>query len=187
LLALKVELPVTAAQSELVTPVLQVVQGAVTRHLLDAAELKADEGHGGAVTLIQRFGAAANLNVQLRCLVLDGVYRRGADGEPVFVEVPPPTDEGVQAVLHRIVQKVLTVQGTMARETGFKQDLCADINGFSLHAAGRCGSEERQRWSNFAATSRARRWPTNGCSATPPGRWSSSSRRRGATAPRTWS
>ena len=54
-----------AAQPELVTPVLQVVQRVVTRHLLDsAARLRSDEGHGGAVTLIQRFGCAANLMMQ---------------------------------------------------------------------------------------------------------------------------
>jgi hypothetical protein len=29
----------------------------------------------GAVTLIQRFGSAANLNIHLHCLVLDGVWR----------------------------------------------------------------------------------------------------------------
>jgi len=50
-----------AAQPELVTPVLQVVQRVVARHLLDSVQLKADEGHGSAVTLIQRFGSAANL------------------------------------------------------------------------------------------------------------------------------
>jgi hypothetical protein len=49
----------------------------ITRHLLDDAGLRADEGHGGAVTLIQRFGSAANLNIHLHCLVLDGVYRCG--------------------------------------------------------------------------------------------------------------
>ena len=48
-----------AVQPELVTPVLQVVQRLVTRHLLDGAGLKADEGHGNAVTFIQRFGSAA--------------------------------------------------------------------------------------------------------------------------------
>jgi uncharacterized protein (DUF983 family) len=42
-----------AAQPERVTLVLQVVQRLVTRHLLGQAGLKADEGHGGAVTLIQ--------------------------------------------------------------------------------------------------------------------------------------
>ena len=33
-----------------------------------------EEGQGGAVTLIQRFGSAANLNIHLHCLVLDDVY-----------------------------------------------------------------------------------------------------------------
>ena len=41
-----------AAQPELVTPVLQVVQRVLTRHLLDGAGLKADEGQGGAFTPI---------------------------------------------------------------------------------------------------------------------------------------
>jgi hypothetical protein len=83
-----------AARPELVTPVLQVVQRLVTRHLLDAAGLKADEGQGGAVTLIQRFGSAANLNIHLHCLVLDGVYRCDADGVPGFIEAGAPTDDG---------------------------------------------------------------------------------------------
>jgi len=62
-----------AAQPERVTSVLQVVHRVVTRHLLRRAGLKPEEGHGGAVTLIQRFGSAANLNIHLHCLVLDGV------------------------------------------------------------------------------------------------------------------
>jgi len=39
-----------AAQPELVTPALQVVQRVVTRHFVDAVGLKAEEGHGGPVT-----------------------------------------------------------------------------------------------------------------------------------------
>ena len=58
-----------AAHSKLVTRVLQAVQRVATRHLLAAAGLAADEGHGGAVTLIRRFGSAANLNIHLHCLV----------------------------------------------------------------------------------------------------------------------
>ncbi|MCW5656922.1 MAG: hypothetical protein KIT60_04410 [Burkholderiaceae bacterium] len=52
-----------AAQPELVTPVPQVVQRAVTGHLLAGAQLEADEGCGGAVALIQHFGSAANLDI----------------------------------------------------------------------------------------------------------------------------
>jgi len=48
-------------------------------------------------------GSAANFNTHLHCLVLDGVYQRGADGAPVFVEASAPTDEALQAVLHKII------------------------------------------------------------------------------------
>ena len=44
----------------------------------------------------------------------------------------------------RAGQKVLTLQGAMPRETDFKQNLCADSNGFSLHAAVRCAADDRQ-------------------------------------------
>jgi hypothetical protein len=39
---------------------------------------------------------------------------------------------------------MLTLQGAMPTQTDFKQTLCADINGFSLHAAVRCGANDRQ-------------------------------------------
>ena len=57
-----------AAQPKLVTPVLQVVHRVITRFLLDQAGLRAEQAEGGAVTLIQRFGSAANLNIHLHCL-----------------------------------------------------------------------------------------------------------------------
>ena len=66
-------------------PALQVVHRIITRFLLDQTGLKAGQADSGAVTLIQRFGSAANLNIHLHCLVLDGVYRR-TDSDPVFVE-----------------------------------------------------------------------------------------------------
>ncbi|MGL6111991.1 MAG: transposase zinc-binding domain-containing protein [Rubrivivax sp.] len=156
-----------AARPKLVTPVLQVVHRVITRYLLGPAELKAGEADSGAVTLIQRFGSAANIH--LHCLVLDGVYRRGGDGELLFVEVAAPSDEALQAVLHKVItrlmklltrrgvlieeqgqtysagQKVLTLQGAMPRQTDFNQTLCADIDGFSLHAAVRCGAAATPR------------------------------------------
>ena len=81
------------------TLVLQVVHRVITRHLLGQAGLKAGKADSGAVTLIQRFGSVANLNIHLHRLVLDGVYRCGADGALVFVEVPAPTNEALQVVL----------------------------------------------------------------------------------------
>ena len=106
-----------AAQPKLVTPVLLVVHREITRHLLGQAGLKPDEADSGAVTLIQRFGSAANLNIHLHCLVLDGVYRRGIE-TPEFVEAPAPTDEALQSVLLKIItrtMKMLTRRGCWSK------------------------------------------------------------------------
>jgi hypothetical protein len=95
-----------------------VVHRGITRHLLGQAELKPDEADSGAVALIQRFGSAANLNIHMHCLVLDGVYRSGTEGTPSFVEVAAPTDEALQAVLHKIITrliKLLTRRGCWSK------------------------------------------------------------------------
>jgi hypothetical protein len=188
-----------ASQPQLLTPVLQVVQRVLTRHLLGQAGLEPDEAESGAVTLIQRFGSAANLNVHLHCLVLDGVYRCDADGVPTFVEAVAPTDDELHALLQTVIgrlmkmltrrgvlieemgqtylaapdadgeeartlrplqaaavtyriafgpragQKVLTLRGAMPGESAARQLLCADIDGFSLHAAVRVEAHERKR------------------------------------------
>ncbi|MBK6472073.1 MAG: transposase [Betaproteobacteria bacterium] len=44
----------------------------------------------------------------------------------------------------RAGQKALTVQSAMPRETDFEQPLCADIEGFSLHAPVRCDADDRK-------------------------------------------
>ena len=49
--------------------------------------------------------------------MLDGVYWRGTDGAPEFVEAPAPTDEALQTVLHKIItwmKKLLTRRGISA-------------------------------------------------------------------------
>jgi len=64
-----------ASQPQLLSPVLKIIHRAISTFLIKQAGLKVSEGHTGAVTLIQRFGSAANLNIHLHCLFLDGVYR----------------------------------------------------------------------------------------------------------------
>lgn len=115
-----------AAQPKLVTPVLQAVHRVITRHLLGQAGPKPDDADSGAVTLIQRFGLAANLNIHLYCLVLDGVYKRSIDGAPEFIEVPEPTDEALQAVLHKIITRLMKLAGSNTPENQrVPYDMCA--------------------------------------------------------------
>ena len=62
--------------------------------------------HPGAVTLIQRFGSAANLNIHLHCLVLDGVYVQ--EGKQVkFFPVKAPTNYQLQLLLQRIIRRTM--------------------------------------------------------------------------------
>jgi len=58
------------------------------------------DGRGGAVAIVQRFGAALNLHVH--ALVLDGVYVEDGGGTLRFHAAAPPTDEEMDRVLdHR--------------------------------------------------------------------------------------
>jgi ribosomal protein S27E len=53
--------------------VLGIVTRAIASHLISAAGYHHDTAQTGAVTLIQRFGSALNLNIHFHMLFLDGV------------------------------------------------------------------------------------------------------------------
>ena len=109
-----------AAHPELLAPVLQIVHRVISGFLITQAGLKRTQADTGAVTLIQRFGSAANLNIHLHCLVLDGVYRT-AEGVPVFHAVRAPTAKQLQVLLIRIVKRLmrlLTRKGYLIEEQG---------------------------------------------------------------------
>jgi hypothetical protein len=82
--------------------------------------LKRIEAQTGAITLIQRFGSAANFNIHLHCLVLDGVYRI-QNGVAEFCSVRPPMAEQLQSLLSQIIQRImkaLTRNGALIEEEG---------------------------------------------------------------------
>ena len=109
-----------AAQPQLLTPVLKVIHRAISTFLIKQAGLKKKETSTGAVTLIQRFGSAANLNIHFHCLFLDGVYRM-VEGKALFQVVPPPSEAQLQKLLHQIMQRLmksLTRQGFLTEEEG---------------------------------------------------------------------
>ena len=80
-----------ATRPEVITQVEGIVYRAISTHLIRKAGLTRTSAVTGAVTLIQRFGSALNLNVHFHLLVLDGVYRREGEGRLAFVPVPAPT------------------------------------------------------------------------------------------------
>ncbi len=61
---------------------------------------------GGAVTFIQRFGDALNLNVHFHTLMLDGVYERYGEPGMRFRALPPPEDDEVRRIAERVAGRV---------------------------------------------------------------------------------
>jgi hypothetical protein len=59
---------------------------------------------GGAVTFVQRFGDALNLNVHVHALVLDGVFE--ARGRGGFRPAPPPDRLELERVLRRVARRL---------------------------------------------------------------------------------
>jgi len=120
-------------------------------------------GQTGAVTAIQRVGSFANANLHFHTLVPQGVWHERPDGSLGFHPLPPPTDEDVEEIAARIVDKIRRL---LARRDGDAVDdepdaltyaqaeavqlpmslaeppprtsgsrrRCAFIDGFSLHA-----------------------------------------------------
>ena len=63
-----------ATDPDALTRELGVVYRSISRYLVSKAGLTPARGEAGAVTLIQRFGSALNLNVRFHLLFLDGSY-----------------------------------------------------------------------------------------------------------------
>ncbi len=97
---------ILARDAQLASRALAVTLRAIFADYRRRARAMVDEaGRCGAVTFVQRFGGALNLNVHFHCVVPDGVFVR--DGAALrFATMRPPTDEEAQAVLIRIARRL---------------------------------------------------------------------------------
>ena len=96
----------------------------------------------GAVTFVQRFGDALNLNPHFHMLALDGVYAEDKKGCISFHPAPPPSDAEVARVTERIqllVDRLLKRRGLGPQADGDESDplrqnqpLLADLYGASI-------------------------------------------------------
>jgi len=97
---------------------LGIVYRAIASFLIRKAGLTQATAQCGAITLIQRFGSALNLNVHFHMLIPDGVYLKNTD-PPYLRKVPPPTGEELQPLLRRISARIgrhLERRGLLVRD-----------------------------------------------------------------------
>jgi ribosomal protein S27E len=100
---------------------LEVIYRTIAAFQRRRAGYRRQEADCGAVTLIQRFGSALNLNVHFHMLVPDGVYQHSGRtaGRPQFVRIPAPDGKQLQALVERISERVgrqLQRRGILVRE-----------------------------------------------------------------------
>jgi hypothetical protein len=108
-----------ATDSDALTLVLRTVYRAISGWLLQKAGLTRATGHTGAVTLIQRFGSALNLNIHFHMIVLDGVFVPAEGAPPVFRHLPAPTTTELATLVQQIaarIGRVLEQRGLIERD-----------------------------------------------------------------------
>ena len=143
-------------------------------------------GRGGAVVIVQRFGAALNLNVHLHALVPDGVFV-GASARARFVRARPATAGEMATLLATIARRIralLVRRGVwedaaeaLALDPWMEQQpVLAQLAAASVRGVAGLGPR---------AGTPARRWGRTGCSGCPTGRSCSSCGADGRTGRRT--
>ncbi|HDO33694.1 MAG TPA: hypothetical protein ENH08_01070 [Chromatiales bacterium] len=98
---------------------LGIVYCTLATHLIQKAGFTKKTAQTGAVTLIQRFGSALNLNIHFHMLFLNGIYADGANGSSRFRWVKAPTRAELTQLAHTIAQRIgrfLERQGLLERD-----------------------------------------------------------------------
>ncbi|EAR22701.1 putative transposase [Nitrococcus mobilis Nb-231] len=95
-----------ASRPEVIGHVLGIVYRCIATHLIKKAGFSRKTSQTGAVTLIQRFGSALNLNVHFHMLFLDGVYVERSDGSLRFRWVKAPTSAELARLTQNLARRI---------------------------------------------------------------------------------
>ena len=95
-----------ASRPDVMGGVLGIVYRCNATHLIKKAGLSRKTAQAGAVTLIQRFGSALNLNVHFHMLFLDGVYVERPAGSLRFRLVRAPTSAELAGLTQTLAWRI---------------------------------------------------------------------------------
>jgi hypothetical protein len=108
-----------ASRPEIMGRALGIVYHVIATYLIKRAGHTHTTARTGAVTLIQRFGGALNLNIHFHMLFLDGVYVDHPNATARFRWVKAPTSQELTQLGHTIAHRVgrfLERQGLLERD-----------------------------------------------------------------------
>ena len=84
---------------------MQIVHRAISTDIIHRAGYLKKQATTGAVTYIQRFGSALNLNIHLHILFLEGVIMN-KQGETKFERCKAPSHSDLETVVNTISQRI---------------------------------------------------------------------------------
>ncbi|MBT3031095.1 MAG: transposase [Candidatus Thiodiazotropha sp. (ex Lucina pensylvanica)] len=108
-----------ASRPQLMGRILGIVYRVISAQLIQKVGFTRKTAQTGAVTLIQRFGSALNLNVHFHMLFLDGVYTITPWGKSRFHRTNAPAQRELTELVHTISHRVagyLERQGILERD-----------------------------------------------------------------------
>ena len=133
-----------ASEPRVLSKALEVALRAISTYLVKKTGFTHKTAKTGAVTLIQRFGSALNLNIHFHMLFLDGVYELDSSGTTAkFHAIETPTSVEMNNLLHRMSERIarlLEREGYLERDSqegsllldGFDDDVINELQGSSI-------------------------------------------------------
>jgi hypothetical protein len=85
---------------------MQIIHRGISTHIVNKAEFTNKQAKTGAVTLIQRFGSALNLNIHFHMLFLEGAISENPWGRTTFTRIKAPSHGDMVELVHTISQGI---------------------------------------------------------------------------------
>ena len=86
--------------------VMQIIHRAISTHIVNKAGFTNKQSKTGAVTLIQRFGSALNLNIHFHMLFLEGAISENPWGGTTFTRIKAPSHSDMVELVHTISYRI---------------------------------------------------------------------------------
>lgn len=83
-----------------------IIHRAISTQIVSRAGFSNKQAKTGAVTLIQRFGSALNLNIHFHILFLEGAISENPWGGTTFTCIKTPSHDDMVTLVHTISQRI---------------------------------------------------------------------------------
>jgi hypothetical protein len=86
--------------------VMGIIHRAISTHIVSRAGFSNKQAKTVAVTLIQRFGSALNLNIHFHMLFLEGAINENPWNGTTFTRIKAPSHDDMVTLVHTISQRI---------------------------------------------------------------------------------